>query len=316
MPLVALGFVSSCAQDVAPIFRCDVVRTCDAASRRGYCEPTGYCSFDDEICPSGRRYGELAGNGLADACVTTTCGELSGKACADDEICLRAEVGPSDAPCCPNADCLATRGKELAEAAWAAVEPVIDAVRSDWTGVEWHALGKRTAGSPPTERDFSARFALQWHMSGLYVLVEVTDDKLVPPNSGSNHWDDDAVELFIDLDVRHGSEMWADNERQFFVLLDGKALEWEAHPLGWPIKAASDSASGGWWAEVKISWPAGFRAPEPGDVIGFDVAADDDDSETPGWASNQLAWNAESGVAKNSLMFGLVRLRGDPPAAR
>ena len=35
----------------------------------GYCELTGFCSFDDAMCPSGRRYGELAGSDLSRACV-------------------------------------------------------------------------------------------------------------------------------------------------------------------------------------------------------------------------------------------------------
>ncbi len=38
----------------------------------GTCEPNGYCSFDDPECASGRRYGELAGGGLAGLCVNDT----------------------------------------------------------------------------------------------------------------------------------------------------------------------------------------------------------------------------------------------------
>lgn len=35
----------------------------------GYCEASGYCSFDDADCDSGRRYGPLAGGGLGGKCV-------------------------------------------------------------------------------------------------------------------------------------------------------------------------------------------------------------------------------------------------------
>ncbi len=36
----------------------------------GTCEATGYCSFPDDTCMSGHRYGTHAGDGLADTCVT------------------------------------------------------------------------------------------------------------------------------------------------------------------------------------------------------------------------------------------------------
>lgn len=37
---------------------------------QGRCEASGYCSFPDDDCASGRRYGNLAGTGLADKCVS------------------------------------------------------------------------------------------------------------------------------------------------------------------------------------------------------------------------------------------------------
>ncbi|MEM6295350.1 MAG: putative metal-binding motif-containing protein [Myxococcota bacterium] len=42
----------------------------DQCGGDGLCEANGYCSFPDTTCPSGRRYGELAGGGLANVCVT------------------------------------------------------------------------------------------------------------------------------------------------------------------------------------------------------------------------------------------------------
>lgn len=48
------------------VFACDD----DASCTNGRCEPTGFCSFPDPTCPSGRRYGSLSGDGLAEQCVT------------------------------------------------------------------------------------------------------------------------------------------------------------------------------------------------------------------------------------------------------
>jgi hypothetical protein len=46
-------------------FQCNALKTCNP----GHCEATGFCSFDDPTCTSGRRYGDYAGNGLAGTCV-------------------------------------------------------------------------------------------------------------------------------------------------------------------------------------------------------------------------------------------------------
>lgn len=50
-------------------FACDADGQCLDGDDMGACEPNGYCSFDDDACPSGRRYGHLAGGGLAERCV-------------------------------------------------------------------------------------------------------------------------------------------------------------------------------------------------------------------------------------------------------
>lgn len=44
------------------------------------CEPSGYCSFDDADCESGRRYGSFAGQGLSGACVPALGGSSTGVA--------------------------------------------------------------------------------------------------------------------------------------------------------------------------------------------------------------------------------------------
>lgn len=61
-----LGTLSSCAPGT---FSCEGVDDCVDGSLRGTCEPSGFCSFADLACPSMRRYGDLAGDGLAGECV-------------------------------------------------------------------------------------------------------------------------------------------------------------------------------------------------------------------------------------------------------
>jgi hypothetical protein len=77
LPLFAL--FAGCT---ANAFACEEANDC-AGVMGGVCEATGWCSFPDDGCESGRRYGEWAGDELAGACVDDV-GTGSSSA-ADDE---------------------------------------------------------------------------------------------------------------------------------------------------------------------------------------------------------------------------------------
>lgn len=64
---VALTTLLGC--DRADAFSCSDDASCGAAGAAGRCEASGFCSFEDLACPSGRRFGALAGDGMADECV-------------------------------------------------------------------------------------------------------------------------------------------------------------------------------------------------------------------------------------------------------
>ncbi len=55
----------------AAVFACEGDAQCVGADGMGTCEPSGYCSFPDETCPSGRRYGDAAPGSIAGVCVPT-----------------------------------------------------------------------------------------------------------------------------------------------------------------------------------------------------------------------------------------------------
>lgn len=66
-----LLLMSACQRDT---FFCDTPDDCTSSDGGGVCEETGYCSFPDEACESGRRYGDLSPSGLAGTCVPQTQG--------------------------------------------------------------------------------------------------------------------------------------------------------------------------------------------------------------------------------------------------
>lgn len=68
----ALGLVggawaaSACGSSV---FACASDDQCQAGAVAGQCQPSGYCSFPDDSCASGQRYGGSAPDDVANACV-------------------------------------------------------------------------------------------------------------------------------------------------------------------------------------------------------------------------------------------------------
>lgn len=66
--VLALLVATACT-DQRPAFECRAHDDCTHATADGVCEPTGYCSFPDASCSSGRRYGEHASDDVAELCV-------------------------------------------------------------------------------------------------------------------------------------------------------------------------------------------------------------------------------------------------------
>ncbi|HET6582037.1 MAG TPA: hypothetical protein VFG69_01295 [Nannocystaceae bacterium] len=74
--LFALAVAAGCIR--TGTFACASQDDCVDAGVAGRCEPSGFCSFPDDGCPSHQRYGDHAGDGLGGSCVPedgTTGGE-------------------------------------------------------------------------------------------------------------------------------------------------------------------------------------------------------------------------------------------------
>jgi len=65
---VLVGAAVGACTEVVSEFSCDADKACVLDGVAGFCEPSGHCSFDDEDCGTGRRYGSDAGED-AGACV-------------------------------------------------------------------------------------------------------------------------------------------------------------------------------------------------------------------------------------------------------
>jgi len=67
-------------------YQCTDSKQCVLDGVDGVCEETGFCSFPDPSCESGRKYEPHTGNGLADTCVVG-CGHQGEACCAAEVSC-------------------------------------------------------------------------------------------------------------------------------------------------------------------------------------------------------------------------------------
>ncbi|HEX4459803.1 MAG TPA: hypothetical protein VIA18_17615 [Polyangia bacterium] len=74
--LLLLALAAGCTP-IEHAFVCHGDATC-AGSVQGTCQPNGWCSFPDGLCASGQKYGEFAGDHLANMCVGATIGDGGG----------------------------------------------------------------------------------------------------------------------------------------------------------------------------------------------------------------------------------------------
>ncbi len=78
---LAVVAAAGCLRDTE--FKCTHDADCEAM---GHCEAVGFCSVVDAQCPTGRRFSESAGQGLASTCVSATAGNMG--ACPSDYVAV------------------------------------------------------------------------------------------------------------------------------------------------------------------------------------------------------------------------------------
>ncbi|RJP25326.1 MAG: hypothetical protein C4527_17400 [Candidatus Omnitrophota bacterium] len=172
--------------------------------------------------------------------------------------------------------------------------------------------GNVTSGPGPYGTgDCDADIWVGYDSQNLYVAVRVIDDFLCSDSAAANSangntWEDDSVEVFVDGDNSNyptrdtaGSkpEGWSTGG-QYVVTINNAYREAEAGNPGYGPNAAwygrsEMDASGNMNFEFRISL-AILGNPKPGDIIGFDIAINDDDDY--GTLENQYTWAGQTHV--------------------
>ncbi len=111
----------------------------------------------------------------------------------------------------------------------ATIGPEIDGMASDpiWDVVSWLPLDQRWLGEEYTPEDFTGKYKMAWTPDALYILAEITDDKIYDKESDPLKlwWDDDCLEIFIDADNSGGGHQFTHNAFAYHVALDGNVVD-------------------------------------------------------------------------------------------
>jgi len=175
--------------------------------------------------------------------------------------------------------------------------------------------GELIVGAPPdTVDDLSFKVLVGFDDQNLYVAVTVLDDILQTDTAEADSengqtWLDDSVEVFVD-GGNANEATWNSSQvgGQYVISANNAYRQMEAGNPGYGENAAwfakTQLINGGYTAEFRISLSA-IGNPQPGDVVGFTIAVNDDDG---GGAvrDTQLSWKGtpHQPVTYGNLVFG------------
>jgi hypothetical protein len=173
------------------------------------------------------------------------------------------------------------------------------------------AATKLISGAVSNNADLSGNFKALWDDTYLYVLADVSDDVLV--NESTNVYDDDGVEVYVDINNDKATTYGANDVQYSFGWNDGTTVG--SLPAGRStsgITYAAVARTGGYVVETRIPWSTLQGSPAIGQLVGMDFMINDDDDG--GTRDGKLSWNSTTDDAwENPSLFGTAILQGTLP---
>ncbi|MCK9561358.1 MAG: Ig-like domain-containing protein [Bacteroidales bacterium] len=168
---------------------------------------------------------------------------------------------------------------------------------------------KVLTGTVANAADLSGTCKALWDNTYLYILAEIKDNVL--NNDSDRVYDDDCVEIYIDIDNAKSSS-YGTKEVQFsFAWDDGGTvgvLPTERSTTG--VQYVDKTVTGGYIIEARIPWTTVQGTASVGKVIGFDFMVNDDDNG--GTRDKKISWNADTDDAwQNPSLYGIATLEGE-----
>jgi len=185
----------------------------------------------------------------------------------------------------------------------AATTPTLDGVISpgEWTdansyyfdGTDQLRPGWVAEGVALTPADWSCTFYVKHDTRYIYIATVVTDD-VIQNDSGTNQWDDDAMEIYFDPNNSNSNPKES-------TATGGFQMSYKSEDAG---GVGGQGLNVWWWAKAAIAAPGytvEFRIDKTqtgmvtGGKYGFELSPDDDDDGTG--RDNQIWWNGKDGNA-------------------
>ena len=201
----------------------------------------------------------------------------------------------------------------------ASTPPVIDGqIDAVWADASATGITRVVGGTVSNAADLSATWRVLWDATNLYWLAQVADEAY--RNDSANVWDDDSVELYLDMNNSKGTSAYDgvdDFQYQFgrgdatFRVGGGPA----GHTEG--ITFNITDVTGGYVFECKIPWATLSSSFNPaiGAIFGIDIHLNDDDNGSG--RDGQLSWHSTDGNAyRYPIRFGTGVLNGTIPIDR
>lgn len=185
-------------------------------------------------------------------------------------------------------------------------EPAIDSnIDVLWNEFDAIKLNNWLSGSPVDPDDLSAYFKAIWDKENLYVLVDVTDDALI--NDSPDFWQDDAIEIYLDIDNNKLSSYGANDYQYNFSWND---LNISGNGPTNNVNFSLKNTANGYLLEVKFPWNTlGLSNPEQDVLLGIDVHVHDDDNGQD--RDNKICWFATIDQSyQNPSLFATAILKG------
>jgi hypothetical protein len=190
----------------------------------------------------------------------------------------------------------------------------IDGLASDWPGRPGEHLSKKNLVLGTDAQGLEGDFKLCWDKDNLYLYVQVTDPLPISnPNTGSNVWLGDGIELFIGPDnIDEGGEL-AFTDRQILLSASKETGSVQSYIGGAPTAAkiqmevVKNVGGDGYAMEAAIPWAALHMQPVEGRAFLFDISLDGSSPSGHG-RNRQLMWNGISRNSGDRSKWGLARL--------
>lgn len=129
-----------------------------------------------------------------------------------------------------------------------------------WNDVDWLPIDQVWLGDNLTPQDFKGQYKVKYDENYLYVIANITDDKLYDQHEDGlyKYWDDDCLEIFVDQDRSKGTHTYSHNAFAYHIALDKNVVDYgpDSLPHYYNDHIVSARKSAGmrhtWEAAIKI----------------------------------------------------------------